>query len=243
MRLTDSVGFQTQEKIVAERGVQRREQKAAGAQLVEPGRGDRTDGGGGEDAVVRCAGRVAVLTVPGDGVRAQAEGVETGPGVVGEAGVDFERGDVIGAGPVGQQGGGVAGAGTDFENRVPGLGSEVAEQLDHGARGGDAGGEGPVGGPGGCYGTVVDLCDQRDTGQVDGLQPGPGLPDTVVQAITPILTTGRPPHPVRHEVLPRHGQKRVPEPTTAVEPAGVVAHLLGTADAQVLGGQRHRAAG
>ncbi len=72
----------------------------------------------GEDGVIRGIGRVPVCSVAGDQGRGVADVVEAGSGIVGQVGVDVDGSDLVRAEAFAEQGGGVAGAGTDLQGVV-----------------------------------------------------------------------------------------------------------------------------
>ncbi|GGM05957.1 hypothetical protein GCM10010129_57020 [Streptomyces fumigatiscleroticus] len=56
-----------------------------------------------------------------------------------------------------------------------------------------------------------------------GLQPGPRLPPTVQQRIQAVLAPVGPPHPVRDEVLARHGEDGLCSQAQSPKPRGLAA--------------------
>ncbi len=98
---------------------QRQDQAAAVVQLVPPGGGDVPDADRGDDPVVRGVLRCAEQAVAFDhGDVLVPGGVEAGSGVQGYIGVDVDGRDASAVDELGQQGGVVAGAGTDLEDVV-----------------------------------------------------------------------------------------------------------------------------
>ncbi len=205
----------------------------AGPCLGQPRGRDVVGGVRGDDPVVRLVLRAALGAVANNQAGPVAEGGEPFAVCVGQGGVVFDAGHVPVAEPGAEQGGGVAGAGADFEHVRVIRDVEVFEHPD------DDAGEG--GGAGGCTdggafvrrgGAVVELGDPGGVlvGQLQpalcvGVPADGGVAGDAVRAVLGDVERGQ-------EDVPGHRQHRVP-PLRAAQRA-VMRQFLGESDAQAV---------